>query len=71
MTINMQLECTLRLNVEKLQEDVAVDVVRIKLPDDLADEETKKFFEELRETIKQKYQNQINQYFEVILKPVK
>lgn len=68
MTINMQLECTLRLNVEKLQEDIAVDVVRITLPDNLTDDETKHFFEELREKIKLKYQKQINQYFEVILK---
>lgn len=71
MTITYDLECTLRLNTEKLQEDIAVEVIRIKLPDGLSNEKTKQFFEELRENIKRKYQAQINEYFEVILKEPK
>lgn len=71
MSLTYKLECILRLNAEKLQEDIAIDLVRITLPEDLTDDQTKKLFDDLRENMKKKYQAQINEYFEVILKETK
>jgi len=71
MFITYKLECTLRLNAENADQDVAVDVIQVKIPDNLTDEETTAFFNNVRQNIKRKYQEQINTYFDVVLKEAK
>jgi hypothetical protein len=70
--MKLKLQSTLKLKADQLPEiDISEDVDLIELPDDLSDEQFKKFFENFRESKKRKYVNQILSLFDVEIKEIK
>ena len=69
--MKLKLRCTLRINTNVESADIAEDINVIDLPDDMADEKIKSFFDNLRKNMKVKYMDVVQNLLEVEIKEIK